>query len=233
MPEETEFKTLVEEFEENLKEQRQERKEESGFLKMASLSTAIIAVIAALATLESGSTVNEALSKKNDVAVAISKASDQWAFYQAKGIKVTVLESQKSVLTTLGKSVPVSASQDIDRYKKEQDDIKQIAKKYELEAEQLTKEADHLLEQHHGYAFSVAILQISVALSAIAALTKNRPVWIMSLVVASAGTFLAVNSFMMKTTEPTHNGGQALYKRGYETLHVQEIQSKGHSGGVG
>lgn len=45
MPEETEFKTLVEEFEENLKEQRQERKEESGFLKMASLSTAIIAVI--------------------------------------------------------------------------------------------------------------------------------------------------------------------------------------------
>lgn len=64
MPEETELKTLVEEFEENLKEHRQERKEESGFLKMASLSTAIIAVIAAVATLESGSTVNEALSKK-------------------------------------------------------------------------------------------------------------------------------------------------------------------------
>jgi acyl-coenzyme A synthetase/AMP-(fatty) acid ligase len=113
MPEENELKTLVEEFEENLKEQRQEQKEESSFLKMASLSTAIIAVIAALASLEAGSTVNEALSKKNDVAVAISKASDQWAFYQAKGIKATVLESQRSVLTSLGKPIPGSANHKI------------------------------------------------------------------------------------------------------------------------
>ena len=213
MPEETEFKSIVEEFQENLKDQRQEQKEESGFLKMASLSTAIIAVIAALATLQSGSTVNEALSKKNDAAVAISKASDQWAFYQAKGIKATVIESQRSTLTALGKTIPESTNQEIDRYKKEQTGIKQTAEKYEKESEQLTKESEHLLSQHHGYAFSVAILQISVALSAIAALTKNRPMWIMSLVVASAGTFLAANSFMMKTTESTHNGGGVVLER--------------------
>ncbi len=215
MPEETEFKSMVEEFEENLKEQRQEQKEDSSFLKMASLSTAIIAVIAALATLQSGSTVNESLSKKNDSAVAISKASDQWAFYQAKGIRAIVLESQRATLTALGKTSPESTNQEIERYKKEQKDIKQIAEKYDKESEQLNIEAEHLLSQHHGYAFSVAILQISVALSAIAALTKNRQMWIMSLVVASAGTFLAANSFMMKTTEPAHNGGLALEQKAH------------------
>ncbi len=54
MPEETESKTLIEEFEETSKE----KKEESSFFKQVSFSTAIVAVIAAIAGLESGATIN-------------------------------------------------------------------------------------------------------------------------------------------------------------------------------
>lgn len=67
-----------------------------------------------------------------------------------------------------------------------------------------------MLEQHHGYAFSVAILQISVALSAIASLTKNRPVWIMSLVVAITGALIAANSFVIRPIGMAHSSTASI-----------------------
>ncbi|MBV8884959.1 MAG: DUF4337 domain-containing protein [Chroococcidiopsidaceae cyanobacterium CP_BM_RX_35] len=201
MPEETETKTLIEEFEEANKE----KKEESGFFKRVSFSTAIIAVIAAIAGLESGSTINMALSNKNDAVAAYTQASDQWAYYQAKGIKATVLESQKSLLTSLGKPTPVKIGQEIERYKKEQKTISQKASNDEKLSERYSQEAERLIEQHHGYAYSVAILQISVALSAISALAKNRNLWILSIMVALLGTYFVGNSFFLKESAPAHD----------------------------
>jgi hypothetical protein len=55
-----------------------------------SLSTAIIAVFAAVASLESGANSNDALLEKNEAVLAQAKASDQWEFYQAKGIKAFI-----------------------------------------------------------------------------------------------------------------------------------------------
>ena len=52
-----------------------------------SLSTAIVAVFAAVASLESGSNSNEAILEKNDAILNQAKASDIWAYFQAKGIK--------------------------------------------------------------------------------------------------------------------------------------------------
>ncbi|GAC1502088.1 MAG: hypothetical protein NVS2B14_14690 [Chamaesiphon sp.] len=198
MPEEAESKTLIEEFEETSKEQ----KEESSFLKRVSFSTAIVAVIAAIATLESGVTINTALSKKNDAVAAYSQASDQWGYYQAKGIKATILESQKSILSSFGKPVPVAISQEIERYHKQQQSISQKAGSYEKLSEQHSKEAEQLIEQHHGYAYAVAIMQISVALSAIAALAKNRHLWIMSIMIALLGTYILISTFFTNKSAP-------------------------------
>jgi len=201
MPEETESKTLIEEFEETSKE----KKEESSFFKQISFSTAIVAVIAAIASLESGASINMALSKKNDAVAAYTLASDQWAYYQAKGIKATILESQKSLLASLGKPAPADIGQGIDRYKKEQQIISQKARSDEKLSERYSKQAEHLIEQHHGYSYSVAILQIAVALSAIAALAKNRSLWIMSIMVALLGTYFLGNSFFLKESAPNHD----------------------------
>src|SRR3954468_6191226 len=46
-----------------------------------SLSTAIIAVFAAIASLESGANSNDAILEKNDAILSQSKASDQWAYF--------------------------------------------------------------------------------------------------------------------------------------------------------
>jgi Domain of unknown function (DUF4337) len=63
-------------------------------LKLISFTTAINAVIGSIATLKSGSTIKTTLNQKYDAAIATTLASDRWAYYQAKGIKSIILESQ-------------------------------------------------------------------------------------------------------------------------------------------
>ena len=56
-------------------------------LRGIALTTAILAALAAIASLQAGATVNEALVLKTEATRLQAEASDQWAFYQAKGIK--------------------------------------------------------------------------------------------------------------------------------------------------
>src|SRR5207247_1136020 len=57
------------------------------WIQYLSLSTVLIAVLAAIASLRSGSLANEALLVKNQAVLFQARASDQWSYYQAKGIK--------------------------------------------------------------------------------------------------------------------------------------------------
>ena len=43
------------------------------------------------------------------------------------------------------------------------------------------------MHQHHGYAYAVAFFQIAIALGAVAALTRSRPVYALSLLSGVAG----------------------------------------------
>jgi hypothetical protein len=48
------------------------------------------------------------------------------------------------------------------------------------------------MERHHRFAFSVTLLQIAIALSAIAALTRRQPLWYLGLAVSVAGAVMFV-----------------------------------------
>src|SRR5664280_2289178 len=87
---------------------------------MVALSTAIIAVFAALCSLMAGHHANEALIEQ-------IQASDQWAYYQAKGIKSTVLESKIETLIALGKQTSAKDEEKVKSYKKEQKEIEAVS----------------------------------------------------------------------------------------------------------
>src|SRR5213596_1556561 len=95
MPEE-EFETI--EFKEKLEEATEHAvaaaEHRSRWLVYLSFTTALIAVLAAVAALESGTYSNEALIQKNEALLAQAKASDQWAYYQAKSVKATIYSTQ-------------------------------------------------------------------------------------------------------------------------------------------
>ena len=147
----------------------------SGWTRYLSISTAIIAVLAAIATLLSGNYANDALLKKNDAIFAQSKASDQWNYYQSKGVKKNVDEG------FYRQSPDPVLKAEIDKYAGQQIDIEKQAKDLEAQALSLNEQSETFLNKHHKLAIGVTLFQVAIALSAIAALLRTKPLWLLSL----------------------------------------------------
>jgi hypothetical protein len=156
------------------------KKESPSWTRYLSLSTAIIAVFAAVASLESGSNSNEAILAKSEAMLDQSQASDQWALFEAKSIKATLTEADK----------PRS-----DGYRKEGEKIQAAAEGLEEKVKEDNGESEHLMERHHRFAISVTLLQIAIALSAIAALTRRKPLWFVGMAVSAVGVAMFVAGF--------------------------------------
>jgi hypothetical protein len=186
MPEGPEVET------EGLREAIHEEVEHEGgaFLKRIALTTALFAALAAIAALRAGATVNEALILKTEATRLQAEASDQWAYYQAKGIKAAAADAARTSWLAIGKEPPAEYTEKEKRYAEQQEEIQKKARELEKERDAKSTEADHLLHHHHGFANAVALFQVSIALGAVAALTRSRPVWWGSLALGTAATAL-------------------------------------------
>src|SRR6201981_944538 len=144
------------------------------WISWVALSTAILAVLAAIAGLLSGRYVNEAMMNQIE-------ASDQWSFYQAKSIKASVLDAKMSFAGTPNESDQSKR----DRYEKEQEEIKS-------EAEYKEAAAKSNFHKHEVFARGVTMFQIAIAIAAISALTKRRRFWMVSFLFGVVGCFFLV-----------------------------------------
>ncbi len=102
------------------------------------------------------------------------QASDQWNYYQAKGIKASVLSTRLAVLTALGKPVSKADQDKLEAYDSDQETISEKAKEKEHESEA------HL-GHHQILARSVTFFQVAITLGAIAVLVRRRRFWLVSL----------------------------------------------------
>jgi hypothetical protein len=139
------------------------------------LSSALLAALAAVSSLLAGHHSNEALIEQ-------LQSSDQWAFYQAKGIKSAVLSGKMELLAAEGKAVSDKDQQKLETYKKEQDEIQAAAKE-----KQESSEAH--LRAHVIFSRGVTLFQIAIAVGAISVLTSRKPFWYVSLLFGAAGAF--------------------------------------------
>ena len=133
--------------------------------------TAIIATVGALFGYMGGATQANAGLYKNNAAISKTEASNQWNYYQAK--------SSKQNLSELALELAPSAKKDfyqeeIKRYKAEKAEIKVAAEKLEAEAKAWDRQSDEQMHQHHRWAQATTVLQIAIALAAIALLSKKR-----------------------------------------------------------
>src|SRR5215831_10147910 len=192
MPEGPEVET------ERLHEEIKEELEHEGgaFLKAIALTTALFAALAAIAALRAGATVNEALVLKTEATRLQAEASDRWAYYQAKGIKAATAEAARTSWLAIAKEPPSEYAEKQKRYAEEQAEIQKKARELEKERDAKSAEADHLLHHHHRYANAVALFQVSIALGAVAALTKSRAVWFGSLLLGLAASVLFASTLI-------------------------------------
>jgi hypothetical protein len=128
-----------------------------------------MAVLAAIAGLMAGHYSNEALIEQ-------IKASDQWAYYQAKGIKAEI--------TALS---PLKGNAQIEKYKTEQQSIKEIAEDFQ-------KKSKVYLDKHVILARAVTLFQIAIAISAISILTGKRWLWYFAILLSLIGVGFFISS---------------------------------------
>src|SRR5947207_6646555 len=150
---------------EHLHERVHESAEHSGavWISWVALSTAVLAVLAAIAGLLSGKHANDAM-------VSQSEGCDQWSYYQAKSIKAAVLDAKIALSAT-------PLEQDREKTAKYQEDESEI----KSEAEHKEAIAKSNLHKHVVFARGVTMFQIAIAIAAISALTKRRHFWLVSL----------------------------------------------------
>jgi hypothetical protein len=136
------------------------------------VTTAILATVGALMSFAGGDTQAKAQLYKNDAAIKKTEANDKWAYYQAKGIKQNVAEVGATLATQQDKVLFYRG--ETERYNKEKTDLKQEADKLEAESKGWDARSDEEMHLHHRWALGATAMQIAIALSAIALLTRRE-----------------------------------------------------------
>ncbi len=142
-----------------------------GMIAQIAVVTAIIATVGALFSYMGGATQANAGLYKNNAAIKKTEASNQWNFFQAKSTKQSLAEFARD-LAPEDKRPAYQIK--IDRYEKEKNEIKTGAEKLESEATTWDKSSDEQMHQHHRWAQATTVLQVSIALAAIALLTRKK-----------------------------------------------------------
>ena len=145
--------------------------DKDSFAGTIAVSTAILATIGALFSYMGGATQANAGLFKNNAAIKKTEASNQWNYFQAKSSKQNLAEFALALVPEERKP---QYQQEIERYKKEKDKIKADAEKLESESTDWDKRSDSELHVHHRWAQATTALQVSIALAAIALLTRRK-----------------------------------------------------------
>jgi len=161
------------------------------------LSTAIMAVLAALTTLYMGKYSSRAI-------MAQGLESNQWAYFQAKSIKEHTFEMNKRAMELQMRSqkgMPADVAADyrktiakyeseINRYEKEKGEIK--AKAEEIEKGKLKSQ-----EMGGNFAYALIFLQIAIMLASISSLTKRKYLWYIALAANIGWIFFFLNAWLL------------------------------------
>ncbi|SEQ17561.1 DUF4337 domain-containing protein [Giesbergeria anulus] len=156
------------------------------FTSRLAVLTAIISTIGAVFGYMGGHSQNAALLYKNEASIQKTAASNQWNYYQAKSNKQNLAEL--SVTLTSGEDKE-KFRQSVDRYQQEKVEIKAAAEKLELAAEDANKKSELEMHVHGRWAMGTTLLQVAIALAAIALLTRKR--WMLLGVYGSTALGLA------------------------------------------
>jgi Na+/glutamate symporter len=157
------------------------------------LFTAIIATVGAIFGYMGGATQANAGLYKNNAAIKKTEASNQWNYYQAKSGKQNLAELALEIVPAERKA---NYQDEIKRYKDEKGQIKKDAEKLEAEAKSWDQRSDDQMHQHHRWAQATTVLQIAIAMAAIALLTRKKWLEWAMFVAGALGALIGALAFL-------------------------------------
>ena len=168
---------------------------QEGWMKGVAITTTILAVMTAIVSARTATCVSK-------IQVLTAQEGSNWSYYQAKSIKHNLAENQKRAFAVevLG---AVNADQkaalerelatftsEIARYDKEKAEIKKMA-------EDTGAQRVHVQKQNNVFVVSIALFQIAIMLSSVAALIKRKELWIIGLGFGVIALFFFANGFFL------------------------------------
>lgn len=145
---------------------------EDSFSGRIAVATAVLATVGALMSYQGGATQAEAMIQKNEAAIKKTEASNQWNFYQAKSQKQNTAELGAALSPDPGKVDKFKAQSS--RYDKEKEQIKAEADRLEKLSSKADAASEDAMHHHHRWAQATTVIQVAIALSAIALLTRRK-----------------------------------------------------------
>ncbi len=156
--------------------------------------TAILATVGAVVSYQGGATQNEAMLYKNEAVLKKAEASDQWAYYQAKGNKQNLAELAMGL-------APVEKQafykQEVERYKQEKTEIKLHAEKLDAESRKADEASEAAMHPHHRLARALTLMQVAISLASITVLTRKTWLFWGALGTAAGGATLWLSTLFM------------------------------------
>ena len=152
-------------------------------MTVSAITAAVLAVLAAFGSLLSGHAVNQAILDQ-------TRATDQWAYYQAKSTKghvylvggeiIKALSASQSTANESHASSLRHFQEETERFDREKEEVKK-------EAEHLEAESQHEFHKHHQYALGIACFQVGIVLASVSILVRLRAIYYLSLLAGAAG----------------------------------------------
>ncbi len=166
--------------------------EHDPFISRVSLSIAILAVLAAVAgsleTVEGG----KAITSSSEAVLAQDKATDAWNEYQADSLKRHMYE----IAAGNGGKHEDEYRRDALAQRTAQDKVHATATEDEKERDRLSVMSAAHEMRHHWLTGAATLLEIGIALSTVAIITKRQPFWLGAMGLGFAGLVLFAMAYV-------------------------------------
>jgi hypothetical protein len=186
-------------------EELEERRDKT-FSRRVALTTAVFAVILAIASLGGSNAMKEML-------LAQQEASNQWAYYQSKVIREhlnrgnkLMLEAQLAEPSALKGAERAKFEALAQKFADEEKRMNVDKKEIEPKAKAAEVERDRNQAKDPYFDYAEVLLQISIVCASIAILSASRPMFWFSSVLAILGALLTINGFLLLVRIPFFHG---------------------------
>jgi hypothetical protein len=161
-----------------------EKEARESWTRTAGVSVVVVAVLAAIAMQWGGKYTTRTLTALNDATYLQAKASDQWAFYQAKSIK----QSMYAASEPREDAAALAHRQTVERYEREKNEIKAQASAFEAQRDKARADAGTWARKGGGLGIAIAVFQIGIAIASVSMITKKKGLWFVSLLLGTLAT---------------------------------------------
>jgi hypothetical protein len=164
--------------------------EEGPLVLPVSITISIMAVLVATVTLLGHRMHTEELLRQ-------SQASDRWAQYQAKSVRLHETQGFSDVVNIVasldkerGAALREKYVKEVEHYQSDKEDISKEAKELEAERDLAGRKADR-------FDGGEALLEIGLVICSITLLTKRKLFWFGGMLVGAVGVALALTGFLL------------------------------------